>query len=123
MEAEQNQTVAAILKIHTLNDLKASLPPSVTEKLGEGNKGLDQTVGLLVGLTFFSPEDTIDRDAFNAIVARDFENGNPLSNEDAQTMFEVALEAGFIQLVKGKSDEFMVKAELQEAVGRVISEY
>ncbi|MFV1917466.1 MAG: hypothetical protein ACC618_03255, partial [Patescibacteria group bacterium] len=122
-EIGEESLVERIYKVSSLEELKSVLPQNLTERLGEGEKGVDKTVEMLISLTPFAPEPaTFARDAFDNIVAVNSETDEPLPNEEQQQMLDVALEAGFIQKVEGENDRYSVRKDLQDVVKRAIGE-
>ncbi len=119
---EQNENLSdSLLKISSLKELKSVIPSTITDKLGEGNTGVENTIRLLISLTPFAPAPaTLGRDAFDNIVAVDYETGEPLPKEKQQTMLDVALKAGFIQKAEMSTERYMVRKELQDAVKKVV---
>ena len=64
MPEQEESLIDTLSKVETFDDLKATLPPSLTEKLGEAEKGVDRALALLIGLAPFAPEPaTFSRDA------------------------------------------------------------
>lgn len=124
MSEYESSLLGSLAKVESLDQLKATLPPALTEKLGEKETGVNKTIEMLISLTPFAPEPaTFGEDAFNAIVAVDSETGEPLQEEERQKMLNVALEAGFIQRAESqRGNRYSVKANLQEAVKRAIGE-
>ena len=118
---EQNENLVDILaKVETFDDLKATLPKELTEKLGEGEKGIDRTLSLLIGLAPFAPEPaTFTRDAFDGVVAFDEESNEPLPQEEAQKMVDIALEAGFMKKVEAETERYMSNPQITPLVDRL----
>lgn len=116
--SEVNESlIDTLLKVDTFDDLRAILPPNLTEKLGVGEKGVDRALGLLIGLAPFAPEPaTFDRDAFNAVVAFDYESNVALTEEESKTMLEVALKAGLIKKAESKTERYMTNAGITPLV-------
>lgn len=101
---ENPESLAETLsKVSNLDDLQAALPPTLTLKLGEGEKGAQRAMGMLIGLTPFAPNGTFDRSAFNAIVAFDYDSDEPLPPEEDQKMLDVGLESGLLTQVEGRA--------------------
>lgn len=120
---EQTNIVNALLKIDSIEDLRATIPASVSNKLADGDEGVEKAIGLLISLTPFAPAPaTFGRDAFDNIVAVNYETGEPLPTEDQQKMLDVALEAGFIQKVEMPQERYSVRKDLQDAITRVAGE-
>lgn len=120
---EQTNIVDALLKIDSIEDLRATIPASVSNKLADGEEGVEKTIGLLISLTPFAPAPaTFGRDAFDSIVAVNYETGEPLPTEDQQKMLDVALEAGFIQKAEMPQERYSVRKDLQDAITRVAGE-
>ena len=121
MTEHEEISLGWLLETSSLDELKTVIPLSVTSKLAEGNQGIEKTIGLLVSLTPFVPAPaTFGRDAFNNIVAVDYETGELLPKEEQQKMLDVALEAGFIQKTEKPQERYSVRKELQDTIKKVI---
>lgn len=121
MTEQHEGLLDSLSKVSTIDDLKATLPLSMTEKLGEGEKGVNQAIALLNGLAPFAPYPaTFDQGAFNSVVAFDEETGDPLPPEEAQRMLEVAVEAGFIK--REEKERYSVNPQVKQTVKRVLGE-
>lgn len=121
---EQNESLVDILsKVETFDDLKATLPKELTEKLGEGEKGINKTLSLLMGLAPFAPEPaSFARFAFDGVVAFDEETDKPLTPDETQKMVDVALEAGFMKKVDGSEERYMSNPQITPLVERLFEE-
>ena len=123
MTEQGENSLEILLKVSSLDELKSAISPTITDKLADGDEGVEKTIGLLISLTPFAPAPaTFDRDAFNNIVAVNYETGDPLPEEEQQRMLDVALEAGFIQKAETPKERYSVRKELQDVVKRVIGE-
>lgn len=121
MTEQGDNLLDSLSKVGSLDELKSVIPPTITSKLAEGNDGVEKTIGLLISLTPFPPEPaTFGRDAFDNIVAVNYETGEPLPKEEQQKMLDVALEAGFIQKADTPRERYSVRGELQDVVKKVI---
>lgn len=123
MTEQSGDLIDALLKISSIEDLRSTIPSSVSNKLADGDAGVEKAIGLLISLTPFAPAPaTFGRDAFDNIVAVDYETGEPLPKEDQQKMLDVALEAGFVQKADMPQERYSVRKDLQEAITRVAGE-
>lgn len=118
---EQNESLIDTLsKVSTIDDLRASFPKSLTEKLGKGEKGTDRALAILIGLAPFAPEPaTFGREMFDEVVAFDEEINQPLPPEEAQKMIEVALEAGFVKRAETPTERYMSIPQIEKLVKRL----
>jgi len=114
---EQNENlIDALARVSSIDDLKSALSTSLTEKLGEGEKGADRT---LARLASFAPEPaTFDRSAFDTKVAFNEEAGKPLSQGESQKMVEIALEAGFLKKADASTERYMSNPQIEMLVNR-----
>lgn len=123
MPEKGESLIDTLSKVATVDDLKAALPPSLTQKLGAAEEGTDRALGLLVGLAPFAPEPvTFGRDAFDAAVAFNEETGEPLSPEDSQKMIDAALEAGFIRRASTETERYVANPQITPLVERLFKE-
>lgn len=123
MIEQSENLIDTLTMMSTLDDLRAALPSSITEKLGEGDKGVNRTLALLVRLAPFAPEPaTFDRSAFDAVVAFDEEANQPLSQEESQKMIDVALEAGFLKKADTPTERYMSNPQIEKLVNRLFEE-
>lgn len=121
MKEHSENLSETILQLSTIDDLKSALPKQMTEKLDEGDEGVNQALALLIGLAHFVPHPaTFSRDAFNAVVAFDSKNGKLLDSKKAQIMCDVAIDAKFIQKADMERERYSVKEELQKAIIKIL---
>lgn len=114
------------LAVRTQDDLVKILPEELVTRMGEGEVGYENTYQLLVNLVPFAPEPaTFDRMAFDAVVPYSG-LGEKLPPEQAQTWFDVAVEAGFVKKVTLPNlpnvERLTVSGAMQEATKRVFPE-
>ena len=123
MPEEKKEGLLDLLgKASSVDELVAGLPKNLTNKLGEGEKGVNRAIALLVGLAPFAPEPaTFDRNAFNFIVAFDEETGEPLPPEESQKMIDVALEAGLLKKAD-KEERYISNPKVGELVNKLFKE-
>ncbi len=121
---EQNESLIDTLsRVSSFGDLKAALPPTMTERLGKGEEGVSLALSLMVGLFPFAPEPaTFARDAFDAIVAFNEETHERLSPEESQKMIDVALEVGFIKRAPTETERYIVNPQIRAVIGRLLKE-
>lgn len=121
---ERNESLIDVLsRVSTLDDLVAALPPTLTEKLGEGEKGKDRALGLLIGLSPFAPEPaTFDRAAFDATVAVDEKTNEPLKPEESQKLLDTALEVGFLKQDPIKPGRYATNPQISPLINRFFKE-
>lgn len=123
MTEQQESLIDILSKVSSLDDLVASLPPTLTEKLGEGQEGKDRALGLLIGLSPFASEPaTFDRAAFDAIVAVDEKTGEPLKPEESQKLLDTAIEAGFLKPSTDKPGRFATNPKITPLIDKFFKE-
>lgn len=120
MTEQKESLIDTLSKVSTFDDLKAALPPTLTEKLGTGDDGVNRALSLLVGLAPFPPEPaTFGRNAFDAVVAFNGETNEPLPPEDAQKMIDVALEAGFLKRAPTETERYIANPQIKSLIERL----
>jgi hypothetical protein len=123
MTEQQESLIDTLSKVSSLDDLRAALPPTLTEKLGEGDKGKDRALALLIGLAPFAPEPaTFDRAAFDAVVAFDEETNQPLNAEGSQKLLDAALEVGFLKRDVAKPERLVANPKISPLVDKFFKE-
>ncbi|MBU2592397.1 MAG: hypothetical protein ABH867_04230 [Patescibacteria group bacterium] len=123
MSEQQENLAATLAKVYSLDDLEAALPPSLTSKLGEGDKGVRRTMSMLIGFAPRNPNATFDRAAFNTLVAFDYEAKEPFSPKDAEEMLQVALESGLLTQEEGdKGPRYRVNPQLHAIMKRLMED-
>jgi len=118
---EQNESLIDTLsRVSTIEDLKAVLPPTITERLGKGEEGVNRMLSLVITLFPFAPEPaTFGRDAFDAVVGVNEKTNEPLSREESQKMIDVALEAGFLKRVPTETERYITNPQVRSLVERL----
>jgi len=120
MTEQKGSLIDTLSKVSTIEDLKAALPPSITEKLGKGEEGVSLALSLIVGLFPFAPEPaTFGRDAFDAVVAFNEETHERLSPDESQKMIAIALEVGFIKRAPTETERYIVNPQVRSLVERL----
>ena len=123
MSEQQESLIETLSKVSSLDDIMAILPTSLTEKLGEGDKGKNRALALLIGLAPFAPEPaTLDRTAFDAVVAFDEITNKPLTPEESQKWLDAALEVGFLKPAPDKPGRYSTDPNITTLINRFFDE-
>jgi hypothetical protein len=100
MTDQINTAIEQLRKAGTAQEFKQAIPESVIERLGRGERGIQEFLRLLGGLaTFGSNPLFFSRNAFDYVVCIDDETDKPYPDELAQALFDISIEVGLIKPV------------------------